>query len=819
MTDGNTPAEGAVVTVFHAGHLDKSPVHCAITDKFGRFSLQNLIDGYYGIWAQKDSFVLFQDSVRITSDLSTLHDDTLEFPSSLTATVAVEFPHDAGTVTIGLEGTCKQLTIQDSTGQVFLNGLAAGTYTLDVESSHPGYLLSRRRIIIAQHSSEIIKDTIRCNYNGIPYIKNIQATEDTLAQTVTITWSRSSCSNIQDYIIYRDVGPAFDLSSEPVAATTDTFFVDKDLMNHFFYVSDTNFMPCKYRIAVRTINQETGPTVGYEELRFVLKSMVTTSCSHSIQYRGDECRLVSVGDTVTFYLSARNPTRQLEKLIWFDSTQQDTIAVVKIDSPDTGWISDSLNCSFADTGKHSLQAIFTDNAGTEWFYTMPLRIIIDTLAALAGNDTGVFSGNSFLLHGDVFDRFGNIIEWKWKIGSGSWTRTSGPDTTVIAPLTEELLVCSLSVTDEDGAIRKDEILIMCSLPVIRTAANAYHSMILKSGGELWACGRNDHGQLGDGTLINRFLPVYIINGIRSMALGHSHSLIVKNDGTLWVCGDNSNGQFGNGTLEGHVTPHLVMNDVQQVAANSNYSLILKTDGTLLSCGWVNSVGQNDTASANGYRPVVMMTGVQSMSAGIEHIMILKLDGTLWSCGKNTYGQLGDGTKIDRLEPAQIMTGVKSVDVNGSHSMILKTDGTLWSCGMNYSAQLSYYGYYGSTRSRSTPVQIMTDVLSMSAGWYHSLIVKTDSSLWAAGYNPAYGYTGQFGTYNNRFTSVQVMTGVKQVAGGWNYSMIVKTDGSLWGCGENENGQIGNGSRGFLSEPVSVVPFHCYELSIRQMQNE
>lgn len=812
--DGHTPAEGAIITVFNAGRLNKSPVYLAITDKSGRFSLENLSPGCYSICARKDSLVLFEDSVRVTPELTTLHDDTLEYPSSLTGKFTVELPHDPSHITIGLAGTSKQIVIADSVGLFTLSELAGGNYVLIIQSTLPGYPPVYRTVRITSHSHDTINGSFRCSYDGIPYVKEIRTTQDTLAGTVILTWNKSSFTKIQDYLIYRDIGTAIDLSTQPVYSTTDTSFVDSVFSALITDTNDTAARYCKYRIAVRSINQEIGPLSGYDELRFASKSLVTTLCTHTAEYRGKKCDSVSIGDTVTFSLSAHNPTRPLDKLIWYDSTLHDTVAIVNFNNRNAVSITDSLKYSFPDTGKHSMCAIVIDRSGTKWISEMTIKNIIDTLTALAGNDTGVFTGENIRLHGGVVDKFGEITTWKWKIGSGKWTKTSGPDTVIVAPDSEALMVCSLSVTDEDGTCKQDEIMIRSTLPVILCAGSAYHSLILKSDGGLWTCGKNDYGQLGDGTHKDRALPVRIMSDVRSMATGFNHTLIVKNDSSLWACGDNSNGQFGNGTLEGHVTPNRIMTSVKQVAANSYYSLILKTNGTLLACGWIDSAMTFDSIAAHDYLPIPLMSDVQSMAAGSEHILIVKNDGTLWSCGKNKYGQLGDGTKIDRFVPMQIMTGVKSVDANGLFSMILKTDSTLWTCGLNFSAQLGYYGYNGSTRSRSTPVQILTDVQSISAGWYHGLIVRTDGTLWASGYNSSYGYAGQFGIWSNRFAPIQVMEGVKTASAGCNYSMIVKTDGTLWASGGNDNGQLGNGVKTFLTDPVRVVPYRYEGMNLK-----
>ena len=45
--------------------------------------------------------------------------------------------------------------------------------------------------------------------------------------------------------------------------------------------------------------------------------------------------------------------------------------------------------------------------------------------------------------------------------------------------------------------------------ITTVAANGFHSLALMSNGQVWAWGANTFGQLGDGTTINRSLPVQV----------------------------------------------------------------------------------------------------------------------------------------------------------------------------------------------------------------------------------------------------------------------------------------------------------------------
>ncbi len=83
-----------------------------------------------------------------------------------------------------------------------------------------------------------------------------------------------------------------------------------------------------------------------------------------------------------------------------------------------------------------------------------------------------------------------------------------------------------------------------------------HAIALKSNGTLWAWGRNDNGQLGDGSTISQNAPIQI--GLDSIwvavSTSNSHTIALKLDGSLWAWGANSKGELGNGTTVNSTSP-------------------------------------------------------------------------------------------------------------------------------------------------------------------------------------------------------------------------------------------------------------------------
>lgn len=140
----------------------------------------------------------------------------------------------------------------------------------------------------------------------------------------------------------------------------------------------------------------------------------------------------------------------------------------------------------------------------------------------------------------------------------------------------------------------------------------------------------------------------------------------------------------------------------------------------------------------------------------------------------------------------------SVSAGGNHSMILKSDGSLWATGNNNFGQLGD----GTTTVKLIPVQVMSVVASVSAGQYQSMILLADGGLWATGFNN-YGQLGD-GTIIDRYTPVAVTSGVAAVSTAGYHTMILKTDGGLWATGYNHFGQLGDGSTTDKHSPVLVM---------------
>ncbi len=333
------------------------------------------------------------------------------------------------------------------------------------------------------------------------------------------------------------------------------------------------------------------------------------------------------------------------------------------------------------------------------------------------------------------------------------------------------------------------------------AAGGAHTLARKTDGTaVWAWGRNDDGQLGDGFTADQHSPVLVSGFTDTIAItaGGAHTVALKTDGTVWAWGLNLYGRLGDGTTTNRITAVQVtaIAGIEEVAAGGSHTMALKVDGTVWAWGYNGEGRLGDGFTINRHTPVQVsgLTDVIAIAAGGGFGLALKDGGTVWAWGSNTWGQLGDGTTDDRYTPVQVsgLTGISAIAAGLFHAVAIKSDGTVWAWGYNN------YGQQGigsaDTDPHSTPVQVQTGASAIAAGSYHTLALKSDGTIvWAWGYNN----NGQLGDGFNidQHSPVEVsgLTGVSAIAAGSYHSVALKSDGTMvWAWGRNNNGQLGNG---------------------------
>jgi alpha-tubulin suppressor-like RCC1 family protein len=309
---------------------------------------------------------------------------------------------------------------------------------------------------------------------------------------------------------------------------------------------------------------------------------------------------------------------------------------------------------------------------------------------------------------------------------------------------------------------------------------------------------------------------------RQLSAGYAFTLGIRQDDTLWAWGRNTFGQLGIGTSVGSVVPVQVGHggNWKAVAAGLDFAVGITQDGTLWAWG-NNEFGQlgNGTLAPES-SPIQVGEGSDwvAVASGTSHALAIRADRTLWGWGRNDFGSVGSGTATtaERV-PVQVGDGGSTwvaIAAGWFHSVAVNSDGSLWTWGRNIFGQLGDGGY----SNQETPIRVGgdfgdTDWAAIAAGGDHTAATKTDGSLWSWGYN----HDGQIGdgTIEYRHTPVRLGNDLdwSAIALGPNHSIGTKSDGSLWTWGWNYYGQLGIGNWNDAHSPVPVVANDTFAVAV------
>jgi hypothetical protein len=143
--------------------------------------------------------------------------------------------------------------------------------------------------------------------------------------------------------------------------------------------------------------------------------------------------------------------------------------------------------------------------------------------------------------------------------------------------------------------------------------------------------------------------------------------------------------------------------------------------------------------------------------------------------------------------------VTAISAGYSHSLFLKSDGSLWAMGDNSYGQLGN----GTTDSTNQPEQIISsNVTAIVASQYFSLFLKSNGSLWGMGIN-SFGQLGD-GTTTERHAPVQISAAHTTAIAAGEYHNLFITNGILYAMGQNFYGQLGDGTPTDRHTPVPVT---------------
>lgn len=301
-----------------------------------------------------------------------------------------------------------------------------------------------------------------------------------------------------------------------------------------------------------------------------------------------------------------------------------------------------------------------------------------------------------------------------------------------------------------------EVLLPNATRAVAVAAGRHHSLFLMEDGSVYAAGRNQDGQLGDGSNEDSAVPVRIFDGrVLAVAAGSAHSLFLlaapEADARpeVWSVGWNSQGQLGLGDTSTRKYPGQVAGlggEPVAIAAGFDFSFVLTTAGEVFAFG--NGLGGQlgDGQGTSSVRPVrVPLSGVVAVAAGTSHGIFLLESGAVFGTGGNADGQLGEGTASVRMTPTEsLATSARDIFAGGTSSGIVNSSGDVLMFGSNRDGQLGLGEVGRSLVPAALPLGHLdkspAGFREASCGLSHCLFLDDKGGIFAAGIND-YGELG------------------------------------------------------------------------------
>ncbi|WP_368041656.1 InlB B-repeat-containing protein [Bifidobacterium asteroides] len=357
------------------------------------------------------------------------------------------------------------------------------------------------------------------------------------------------------------------------------------------------------------------------------------------------------------------------------------------------------------------------------------------------------------------------------------------------------------------------------------------SLGVASDGNAYAWGNNQYGQLGQDpaktTMQNTPTKVPLPDGVATgftytqVAAGGAHTLAIGSDGILYSWGRNDHGQLGDGTSTDRHKPQPVNNPdtgqsfkAMHISAGAFDSAAIDDQGRVYTWGCEHNsysdYGTDKKAPTLAKDPNGSSQGLHAVQVSVKWSFILALDedGNVYAWGYNTNGQLGNGTAtgdgnasyandpkpVQDPKDASKTFKATQISVGTRHALAIgKEDGSLYTWG-----KVNDTNY---TRPTNDPANTGKTIKAtqISAGTWHSLAIDQDGNAWGWGWNQ-YGQTGN-GNTHSQDTPTKVIgpsstgQGFKAVciSASHNHSLAIGQDGNAYAWGKNDYNQLGNTS--------------------------
>lgn len=293
------------------------------------------------------------------------------------------------------------------------------------------------------------------------------------------------------------------------------------------------------------------------------------------------------------------------------------------------------------------------------------------------------------------------------------------------------------------------------------------TLAIDKNGKAWGWGYNFYGEIGDNTTVSKSTPIAVLGATKTFCKivgGGFFSSALDKNGKIWTWGRNNVGQLGDNTIVNKSTPVSVVGAAKTFCDISTYGyhmMALDNNGRVWCWGdgLYGALGDNTAVSKR--TPVSVLGAVKTFCkifASSSTSLAIDKNGRVWSWGFNGYGQLGDNTATNRSTPVSVLGTVKTfckIALSDTAVAGIDKNGKLWTWGWGGAGELANNSN-GPVNSVLTPIAISgaTKTFCNVFGSYQTMhAIDSNNNLWGWGYN-LYGQLGD-NTVLSRLTPVRI----------------------------------------------------------------
>lgn len=378
--------------------------------------------------------------------------------------------------------------------------------------------------------------------------------------------------------------------------------------------------------------------------------------------------------------------------------------------------------------------------------------------------------------------------------------------------------CAADGSCPDGYVCKQEVCVpteppppACSTTI---SGGNQHACAIRTDGTVWCWGRNDYGQLGDGTIADSAVPVQVagITDAHEVRAGELFSCARSGAGAMQCWGRNDFGQLGDGTKADSRTPVQVQNvsGATSIALGDSFACVIAGGGAV-SCWGENGDGQlgDGTKTTRSSPAAIGGYTAKAISADRSTTCAVGTDGVVSCWGANDEGQLGSGDNLSQSRPnATELTGMAGVAVGGGFSCAFDAAGRVFCSGSNVYGDLGIgtetsYGNPSQNTTRYVQAQLPAKAVELVAAADHVCARDDQHQLWCWGR----AEDGRFGDGNFANRTRPVLTPFVNVAAfglADQTTCVIDDTGASRCAGDNSRGQLGDGRPTSKGTPQAVL---------------